>query len=293
MSTASPKPLSFDLVTTTLGRSVELSDLLASLEDQVHRSFRLLIVDQNMDDRVTEVLEARKPTFSILHLRSKRGISRGRNAALPHLRADVVAWPDDDCRYPPDLLQNVAERLARSPLDGITGRLVDFDGTPEHGSWRSSGFVLGERTVWYGAVSATVFLRRPLVGRIGPFDEALGLGGRAGDRSSEEMDYLVRAVRLGARIDFDPSLVVEHPPKDEAERWSPGRGMRDGMSMGYILRKHRYPASYISRMLLRPFAGMFVSLARRDLRRARFYRAALAGRLRGLYASRSNSRSVG
>ena len=275
--------LSFDLVTTTRARTDELDGLLSSLDDQEHRSFRLLVVDQNDDARLDEILE-RPRSFPIVRLRSDRGVSKGRNAALPHIEADVVAFPDDDCRYAPDVLSEVADRLTDTRLDGVTGRLVDSNGVLEEGSWRTHGFALDPYSAWYGAVSATIFLRSAIVSRVGMFDERLGFGSTAGPRSGEELDYVLRALLLGARIEFDPSLEVEHPPKDDRERWSAERGLRDGRSLGYILRKHRYPIPFVGRMLIRAIGGAALSVAHGDARRARFHAATLNGRLQGWVA---------
>ncbi len=43
-------------------------------------------------------------------------------------------------------------------------------------------------------------------------------------------------------------------------------GLRDGASVGYLLRKHHYPLRTVARMLVRPLGGAVVSLARRDRR---------------------------
>jgi glycosyltransferase involved in cell wall biosynthesis len=88
--------LRFDLVVATVDRTVELETLLRSLEAQTHSSFRLVVVDQNADNRVETVLAAH-PGLDTLRLRSERGLSRARNVALRTLAADVVAFPDDDC----------------------------------------------------------------------------------------------------------------------------------------------------------------------------------------------------
>ena len=40
---------------------------------------------------------------------SARGLSRARNAGLRMIAGDIVSFPDDDCWYPPDLLQRVAD----------------------------------------------------------------------------------------------------------------------------------------------------------------------------------------
>jgi GT2 family glycosyltransferase len=242
--------VTFDLVVATVGRTAELERLLGSLDAQTHRDFRVLVVDQNDDDRVVPLLDGRA-----VRLRSAPGLSRARNAALPQLRADAVAFPDDDCVYPPDLLERVAARLR--DVDGVTGR---------EPWWTTSGAPLTRANVWNRAISFTIFLKREIVERVGPFDEALGLPAS----SAEEIDYLIRALDAGARIEYDPSIVVEHPRKDADV------AARDGASVGYLLRKHHYDRRTVARMLLRPAAGMVL-----HPRRARFHAETLRGRVRG------------
>jgi glycosyltransferase involved in cell wall biosynthesis len=269
---AEQKLPSFDLVVATVDRSEELRVLLESLERQTHRDFRVLVVDQNGDDRIAPVLDGM--TFEVTRLAADRGLSRARNAALSHLRADVVAFPDDDCAYPDDLLGDVARRLAAGPtLDGVTGRSVDADGRSSP-SWRDDRALLTRDNLWNRAISYTIFLRRPVVERVGPFDERLGLPASSG----EEIDYLVRAVDGGARIEYDPELVVTHEPES---RPAGAVGIRDGRSVGYVLRKHDYPARTVARMLVRPAGGALAAVAKRDRERARFHLGTLRGRLLG------------
>jgi glycosyltransferase involved in cell wall biosynthesis len=254
--------VTFDLVVATIDRVEELGRLLESLERQTHKDFRVLVVDQNGDDRAEHVL-ASHSSLRIEHLAAPRGLSRARNEALPRLEADIVAFPDDDCIYPDDLLERVAARLAGG-LDGVIGR---------EPSWTTGAAVLTRGNLWNRAISFTIFLRRDVIERVGAFDEQLGLPASSG----EEIDYLIRALDAGARIEYDPVLVVLHPEKDVDLATV---GARDGASVGYILRKHRYPLRVVMRMLLRPAGGVLL-----DRRRARFHLATLLGRLRGYRAA--------
>lgn len=270
---------SFDLVVATVGRSEELTRLFDSFGAQDYPALRVLLADGNDDDRLDAVVTGRQ--LEILRLRSPLGLSRARNVALPHLTADVVGFPDDDCVYPTGLLQRVAERFAaEEALDGLTGRAEDAGGHSAP-SWKEDAVGLTADNLWNRAISFTIFLRRELVERVGPFDEQLGLGSGAPWSSGEEIDYLVRAIRLGARIEYDPSLVVQHDVREDDARI----GMRDGASVGYLLRKHGYPAGTLGRMLVRPIGGAVVSLARRDGSGARYQAATLRGRLRGYFGA--------
>lgn len=250
--------MTFDLVVATVGRTVELERFLASVEGQTHRDFRVLVVDQNADDRLVAVLAGRA-----LHLRSAPGLSHARNAALPHLEADAVAFPDDDCVYPTDLLERVAARLG--DLDGVTGR---------EPWWTTGAAVLTRDNLWNRAISFTIFLRSDVVRSVGTFDERLGLPHSSG----EEIDYLIRAIDSGVRIQYDPELVVHHAA---TERPLVELGARDGESIGYLLRKHEYPRRTVGRMLARPVAGAALALLRRDRERAAFHLETLRGRARG------------
>jgi hypothetical protein len=108
--------------------------------------------------------------------------------------------------------------------------------------------------------------------------------------SGEEIDYLVRALLAGAVIEYDPTVTVVHESKVLDAEELRAIGHRDGASVGYILRKHRYSPSVVGRMLGRPVGGALLSLARRDVARAGFHAATLQGRLLGYRRARPPSR---
>lgn len=275
-----PELPTFDLVLATVDRAQELEAFLASLDRQTHRGFRLLVVDQNPDDRVEPVLG--RHAVPLVRVHAERGLSRARNEALGLLEADLIAFPDDDCVYPDDLLERVARRFASDPgVGGLAGRAVDHEGRSDP-NWDDEGGQLTRDSVWQRGISITIFLRRRVVERVGTFDERLGLGAPDARASGEETDYLIRAIDLGERLEYDPELTVEHP---ETKR-SPARlrelRYRSGSSTGYILRKHRYSARAIGRMLVRPLGGAVLALARADVARARTHLATLRGRVSGL-----------
>lgn len=271
---------SFDLVVATVDRVDELGRLLDSLDEQTYGAFRVLLVDQNDDDRLDHVL-AGHPALDVIRLRSSRGLSRARNAALRAVSADIVAFPDDDCVLAPGLLERLAREFTATPdLDGITGRAVGADGRSAS-SWATDEALLTRENLWNRAISFTIFLRRSVVTRVGSFDERLGLGSPGPSCSGEETEYLVRAVDSDARIRYDPSLVVTHEDKVLSPSALRSVGARDGASIGYILRKHRYRLGTVARMFLRPLGGAALAVVRRDPARASFHLATLRGRVLG------------
>ena len=277
---------SFDLVVATVGRTDELAVFLDSVAAQEYPGVRVLVVDQNEDGRLEPILAG--PPVEVVRISAPRGLSRARNAALPLLKADLVAFPDDDCAYPPGLLHRVAERLAGdASLDGITGRAVAVDGSSST-SWRPDPARLRPDDLWNRAISFTIFLRRSVVESVGAFDEQLGLGSGTPWHSGEEIDYLVRAIDSGARVEYDPELVVRHDVRED----TPAIGLRDGASVGYVLRKHAYGPRLVGRMLVRPVGGTLASLIRLDGGGARYQAATLRGRIRGYLGARSSKISA-
>ena len=132
----------FSLIMATLGRTNEVERFLSCLDAQTYRCFELIVVDQNPDDRILPFLQPYRTLFPIFHLYSEKGTSRARNVGLEHVKGDVVGFPDDDCWYPPDLLERVSEYLReRSDLHGITGRVTDWEGTFDARFDRSSGLL--------------------------------------------------------------------------------------------------------------------------------------------------------
>ena len=273
---------SFDLVLATVGRTDELARFLGSLAAQDYPRARVLLVDQNPDDRLEPVVAT--AAVDVVRLRSEPGLSRARNAALPHLTADVVAFPDDDCVYPPGLLSLVAARLAgQQELAGLTGRAVGFDGGVS-ASWRTDAARLRRDDLWNRAISFTIFLRSSVVDEVGPFDEQLGLGAGTPWHSAEEIDYLIRALDRGAAVEYDPELVVLH----DVGAATPAIGA----SIGYLLRKHRYSPRVVGRMLVRPVGGAVAALVRLDGGTARYRLATLRGRIRGYLGARRSKISA-
>jgi glycosyltransferase involved in cell wall biosynthesis len=277
------EPQSFDLVVATVDRLEEPRRLLASLERQTYQAFRVVLVDQNEDDRLDGLIDG--SSAEVVRVRAPRGLSRARNAGLAHLASELVAFPDDDCVYPDDLLERVAQRFAGDPaLDGLTGRAADAESRSSP-SWAPDAAELTRENLWNRAISFTIFLRASVINAVGRFDEQLGLGSGRPWSSGEETDYLVRAIAEGARIVYDPDLVVVHDDKTYSPEALRALGAREGASVGYILRKNDYPIQTVGRMVARPLGGAFVALVRRDSAQALFHFSTLRGRLRGYRAT--------
>lgn len=274
--------MKFSLIVATFGRTEEPRRLLDSLRAQTYKNFQVLIVDQNPDDRIKGVIASAGQGLDILYLSSERGLSRARNVALRFVNGDVVAFPDDDCWYPPNLLERVAAIFSANPdLGGLTARAADENGNAIKG-YRRRRCELNRISLWTAATSWTIFIRKSVVEAVGEFDERLGVGSSQGLNSGEEMDYLARAMELGFRIRYFPELYVHHPPpvKDLGPA-AIAKVYTYSLGYGYVLGKHKYPVWYVIYRSVRPLVGAVVQAIKLNFAKCNFHFNIFVGRISG------------
>ena len=154
------------------------------------------------------------------------GKSNALNRATPLIRSDLVAFVDDDHRVDADYLVNVCAATGNYPDASLfCGRILpDWDGSEPawvHDSGRYRIYPLpvprfdqGGKPLHLTPEIATpgggnLFLRTAWFSKVGPFSTKLGpvghdLGG------SEDLDWILRAQRAGARLQYVPSVVQYH-----------------------------------------------------------------------------------
>ena len=161
-----------------------------------------------------------------------KGKSHALNLALREVRTPLLAFVDDDQRVDICFLESIRDTARDNPDAAlICGRLLpDWDGTePEwlhdQGPYRIyplpvPNFDLGAQPRWLSADIAVpsggnAIVRTSWIARMGPFSTSLGpighdLGG------SEDSEWFLRALQLGAKLLYAPTVVQYHVV--EAER---------------------------------------------------------------------------
>jgi glycosyltransferase involved in cell wall biosynthesis len=272
----------FSLVLATISRTVELERFLKSLEAQSHKDFELIVVDQNADSRLDPMLMTFSSSFPIRHLRCKPGLSVARNVGLKEIQGDFVAFPDDDCWYPQNLLESIESFFAANPhWHGLSGRCTDEHGRASMGRFDKTAGEITFLNVWRRLTSFGLFLRTEAIDSCGGFDESLGVGSGTPWGAAEEMDFVLRCLQRGVRVYYDPRLTVYHPVTvHNYDEKAVQRHLSYSKGMGRVLRLHRYPLWYVAWYLIRPLGGamMFAAL---NPKRARYHFAAFRGRLSG------------
>jgi glycosyltransferase involved in cell wall biosynthesis len=288
-----PASGSIDVLVPTVGRTEELDRLLATIADQTWGGqTRAIVIDQNPDDRLGSVLAAHQDRASVLHLRSEPGTSRACNVGLHHATADIVVRADDDCWYPPDLLERVGGALDAHPeWHAVSGICCDESGHPTQLRWDRTPGVVARENIFRRAIGVTMFMRRSLVDSLGDWDESYGprpfpdgtiRGG------SEDGEYILRALTAGATIGYEPSIRVFHAD------FTPSFGDRQSMRKAYfygldhsrLLQQYGFPRWYPGWRAAQLGMAAAAFLVRGEPGRARFYSAMGMGRARGWLAPR-------
>ena len=279
--------MKFSLIMGTYGRDDVIRSFLQSLEKQTHRNFELIVVDQNTDDRVERICDE-YTDLNITHLRTdKTGLSHARNVGLKHVSGDIIAFPDDDCQYPPDLLARVHDFFITNPhYEILTGAGVDPQ-TFERYSWfLSLASDLTETNLLRACTSFTIFIKSK--DNLIRFDEQFGVGASFG--CAEEVDYLLRLLRSGRKGHFDPTLEVRHPERTP-ENMSLATLGKYSLGLGAYLKKHAFferswklLGACLNLLLIRPAVAMILSLLKLDMSKFAWYRTALKGRNKGFFA---------
>jgi GT2 family glycosyltransferase len=127
-----------------------------------------------------------------------------------------------------------------------------------------------------------MFLRRKVVHAVGDFDETLGLCGQDVVIAAEETDYLIRALKEGFRVLYDPAIVIRHPnPLRNRRIDAHKRGYGYGYGKGIVMRKHDVPLISAVYQMIRPPGAALLAAGQGNRSLADFRWATFRGILDG------------
>jgi glycosyltransferase involved in cell wall biosynthesis len=255
------------LISTTdmKGGRADLRDrMLQSLvESQLTLSKDRMVLELLLQNCPSEKLNSGEidlPSFvRPVAMEGRAPLSTARNILLRRVASDgaippdaVVAFPDDDCWYPPGFLAQVAGLFSSDP--SLDFWFCRYSTRPTGASFAAEAPVIARtREVVRNASSNTIFLRGRVVAAIGEFDEELGVGTPMG--GAEDLDYALRARRIARKVAFCDASLVGHRDKQPEIR------ARYYMSNLVVLARHARNGA--SKSFLRSIAvGIYLSLRR-------------------------------
>ena len=230
---------SFSLILATSGRTAELHRFFSALEAAGDGDCECIVVDQNPDDRLAPVLAAWSDRVSIRHLRSSPGLSHARNVGLAVATGEVLAFPDDDCWYSPDLLREVRSFFVANPRYALLSAGVrDRSGRLSGNRWVRDRCDLATANLFRTSVGMALFVRRDSATGGSGLMSRLGWGRGPVLPRAKTPTMFFRLLESGLQGRFDRRLTVYHPRRDMLSGGANAvRAYSYGCGMGRVIRK--------------------------------------------------------
>lgn len=292
--------LNISVAIATLNRVDGLKRCLDALMSGDLLPAEIIIVDQSGDDTTQQMLQQYQTSgVPMVYIRQKRrGLSASRNAAIARASGSVLAVTDDDC---------VPDRRWVAALNGafgahfapdvVTGRVLPL-GPEAPGVYAVSSRTStvraefrGKVEPWLVGTGGNTAVKLDWVRRVGLYDERLGAGSPGG--AGEDLEFLYRLLRDGARAQYEPDAIIYHERQSQARRTasrlSYGRGV--GACCALLLRQGDRYALHILTQWLRLRTALMLQAAfgwqwRSSAEELLVYRGTLDGLVYGfLYAA--------
>lgn len=272
--------MKFSLITATLGRVHEIENLLISLSKQTYKDFELILVDQNSHRFIEEIVRRYESIISIIYIRSnRRGLSYNRNIGLDVATGEIVGFPDDDCTYSKNVLEDVKNSFVESNFDFV---LLKANDPISHINFITrENRILVKNDIIKKCISYNVFTK---LNKNVKFDVQLGVGSFYG--SGEETDYMWTVLDDQSVGGFAKNSTVYHPANLSSN--DSERAYKYGLGFGAIFKKeyirtHKSSVLFVFiKYLLRSLGGCIFS------KNKVFYYKTFIGRLKGFISFKVN-----
>ena len=241
-----------------------LPDLLRTLSaDLAGLSHEIILVDNGSHDDSVSFVQESYPEVIIIENGRNLGFAAAANVGLRRAGGDFVFLLNQDLRIRPGCTRALLDRLQRDPRIGLIGpKLVYFDGrlqrltrgfpsyrhvwyhffwldrlfprSREFGHWRMTWFDHESEMAVEQPMGAAVMIPRPVLERVGLFDESFPL-------LFNDVDLCRRIHDAGYILLYYPGAVVEHYVGASTSRIPYRLIVESHRSMYRYLRKHARP----------------------------------------------------
>ncbi len=226
---------------STLDRPDALSICLKSLLAGDILPAEIIVVDQSKDDRTKQIVgSCDSGSVSLVYIHHDgRGLGAAQNIGIRNATQSIIAVTDDDCEPACNWIAMIEWSFApTNSIDALTGRVLPA-GPEAPGMYAVSSRTSTQRVdfqpnamPWVIGSGNNFAVKREWLNRIGGNDERLGPGSPG--QGGVDMDLIYRLLRAGARIRYEPELVVYHARTNRAGRIS--RRIPYGYGMGACCR---------------------------------------------------------
>lgn len=252
----------FSLVMGTLGRYDDVERLIISLLSQSFKNFELIIVDQNTNNYIDTIINKYSKIINIKHIKiSQKGLSLARNIGLKYSSGNIIAFPDDDCEYPPNILEYIVKEFNSSNVNIISVKSIDkISKVSSNGKWLNYNTNISFNNIFKVGISYTIFIKYKSISHI-YFDENLGVGTYLG--SGEETDLILNLLHKEYNGIYKYKLFVYHKNKSLEIK----RALSYGLGFGalvykeiFIRKNKKFIKKFFIDILAKPFIKIILNL---------------------------------
>ena len=202
------------LILPTLNNPHSLNLFLKSvfLGKTIEAKIEIIIIDQSDSDEIYNVCNNydKKGNPFIIYKRSKvLGLSLNRNFGLQMATGDIIGFPDDDCIYYPDTLNNILSFFLDPEFkcyDAVLGQIYDNNNhQPLIKNWPQKKSKVTKFNFYKLSSSITLFCKK----NNRSFNESMGVGAKFG--SCEDAEYIYQMLVSRGKIFYCPNVKVWHP----------------------------------------------------------------------------------
>lgn len=192
--------------------AAKLPDLLRALDAQTvpPGTFEVLIADDGSTDNTAAIVNG-WPGATLVPAPHRGGSYAARNRALTRSRGSLLAFTDGDCIPDANWIAEGLRRFELNDAEMIAGRIaIPLPPNPSIATLIDASRFLDQRRYVgenFGA-TANLWVRATVLEEVGPFNERVVSGG--------DTEFCHRAVAAGARLVYEPDLVVVHEPRRHA-----------------------------------------------------------------------------
>lgn len=216
----------------------------------LEKHFPAVLFTDILEERIINGKKIDNP-FIIYEKSNDLGLSLNRNFGLQFATGDIIGFPDDDCTYYPDTLENILNCFLDVKFknnDAVLGQIFDnHTHQPIIKSWPQKNTKVTIFNFYKLSSSITLFCKKNKM----KFNESMGAGTKFG--SCEDTDYIYNMLVLKKKLIYCPSVKVWHPEINyneaslkRVESYASGLGyfianeinfLKVGLLLGCILKK--------------------------------------------------------
>ena len=244
------------LVLCTYGRTGDVDNFLKSISTQTLKPSEIIIIDQNENNILGDLINKWRQQLNLIHKRVDfKGASRSRNFGAIEAKSSLIAFPDDDCLYPPSTIEKIAKLFeTHANIDTIITAKIEpyqLDKNNFTSSTKYSEIISVLDLFKAKAETSNIFTRNTALESLPYiFNELIGPGAGTAWVSNEETDLLIRLLKQKKRIIKLEDLAIAH----HSSQGTISKSLKYGMGRFELISNNKLGLSIYIINLLQPIA---------------------------------------